>query len=206
MSDTQPDVHDNVQEPTNEAEQPQADQIVPPVPEAEVVSETDSAASAAQNGSNGSTGVEMQLADAQAKAAEYLDGWQRARADFANYKKRAEKEREEAYQVAAADTLRKLLPVIDDFDRAISNVPTEKADDDVIKGFSLIHRKMVSLLENSGIKVINPVGETFNPAQHEAIGQDDSSDVASGHITVVLQKGYLHGDRVLRPALVRVAS
>jgi molecular chaperone GrpE len=205
MSDTQPDV----QGTTNEAEQPkQADPNSQPAQDAEVVSGTDSAASAAQNGSNGSTGtgVEMQLADAQAKAAEYLDGWQRSRADFANYKKRAEKEREEVYQVASAETLRKLLPVIDDFDRAIANVPTEKAEDDVIKGFSLIHRKMLGLLDNSGIKVINPVGEAFNPALHEAIGQDDSSDVASGHITAVLQKGYVHGDKVLRPALVRVAS
>jgi molecular chaperone GrpE len=152
------------------------------------------------------TSLETQLSEAKAKAAEYLDGWQRARADFINYKKRSEQERADAYQTAATETLRKLLPVIDDFDRALSNVPSEKADDDVIKGFNLIHRKMVTLLESSGIKVINPVGEVFNPAYHEAIGQDESSDLPSGHITVVLQKGYLHGDKVLRPALVRVAA
>ena len=65
---------------------------------------------------------------------------------------------------------------------------------------------MVTLLENTGIKVINPVGEEFNPAFHEAIGQDETSDVPSGHISAVLQKGYMHGDKVLRPALVRVAA
>ncbi len=150
--------------------------------------------------------LEMQLADAQAKTAEYLDGWQRARAEFANYKKRAEQERADSYANATAETLRKFLPILDDLDRALANVPPDKADDDVIKGFSLISRKLLTLLETSGIKIINPVGEEFNPAFHEAIGQDESSDVASGHISAVLQKGYLHGDKVLRPALVRVAA
>lgn len=155
---------------------------------------------------NGEIDLEKLLAEAQAKATEYLDGWQRARAEFVNYRKRAEKERDESFQNASAETLRKILPIIDDFDRAISNVPADKADDEIIKGFSLIHRKMLSLLEGTGIKVINPVGEKFDPAFHEAIGQDESSDVPSGHITIVLQKGYVHGDKVLRPALVRVTA
>lgn len=150
--------------------------------------------------------LDVQLGEVQTKAAEYLEGWQRARADFVNYKKRADKEREEAYQIATVETFTKLLPVIDDFDLAVSNVPAEKANDDVIKGFNLIHRKFLSLLENAGIKVLNPVGEAFNPAFHEAIGQDESTTVQSGHVTVVLRKGYMHGERVLRPALVRVAS
>jgi molecular chaperone GrpE len=155
---------------------------------------------------NGEIDLEKQLAEAQAKATEYLDGWQRARAEFVNYRKRAEKEREESYQNASAETLRKILPIIDDFDRAVSNVPADKTEDEIIKGFSLIHRKLLTLLETSGIKVINPVGEKFDPAFHEAIGQDESGDVPSGHVTTVLQKGYLHGDKVLRPALVRVAA
>jgi molecular chaperone GrpE len=150
--------------------------------------------------------LEMELSAAQAKANEYLDGWQRARADFVNYKKRADKERDEAYQNGAVDTFKKLLPVIDDFDRAIANLPTDAANNDVIKGFALIHRKLLGLLENTGVKVINPVGEVFNPSFHEAIGQDESSNVPSGHVSTVLQKGYVYGDKVLRPALVRVAA
>jgi len=150
--------------------------------------------------------LEAQLTDAQAKAAEYLDGWQRARAEFANYRKRADQELTEAYAYAAVDTLRKILPVIDDFDRAISNVPKDQANDDVMKGFNLIHRKLTNLLEGAGITLINPVGEPFNPKYHEAIGTDESSDVPSGHVTAVLQKGYLYGDKVLRPALVRIAG
>jgi molecular chaperone GrpE len=165
--------------------------------------ETPAAASQAETGE---LSPEALLADAQAKANEYLDGWQRARAEFANYKKRAEKERDEIYQNATVESLRKVLPIIDDFDRAVANVPADKADDELIKGFSLIHRKLLTLLDNAGVKVIDPVGQEFDPAFHEAIGRDESSDVHSGHITVVLQKGYVYGDKVLRPALVRVAA
>lgn len=149
--------------------------------------------------------LEVQLTEAKAKAAEYLDGWQRARAEFANYKKRADKEREEIQRNTAVETFSRLLPVIDDLDRAITNIPTGKADDEIAKGLNLIHRKFLSLLDNAGVKVINPIGEPFNAAFHEALGQDESDTVASGHITTVSQKGYMYGDRVLRPALVRVA-
>jgi len=162
--------------------------------------------SAAAEPKAGEGSLETELTAAQAKASEYLEGWQRARADFVNYKKRADKERDEAYQNGAVDTFRKLLPVIDDFDRAIANLPADAANTDVIKGFSLIHRKLLGLLENTGVKVINPIGEVFNPSFHEAIGQDESSDVPSGHVSTVLQKGYVYGDKVLRPALVRVAA
>lgn len=147
-----------------------------------------------------------QLAEAQAKATEYLEGWQRARAEFINYRKRADKERDEIYTMATTDTLRKLLPIIDDLDRATSNIPPELADHDVLKGFSLIFRKLTTLLDSNSIQPINPVGEPFNPALHEALGQDDHAEVPSGHVSMVLQKGYVYGDKVLRPALVRVAS
>ncbi len=154
----------------------------------------------------GEASLQTQLSEAKTIADQYLDGWQRERAEFTNYRKRTEKEREEAYQNATIDTLRKILPIIDDFDRAIANVPADRAEDDVIKGFTLIHRKLIALLENSGVKVINPIGEEFNPAYHEAIGHDESDNVKSGHVSTVLQKGYVYGDKVLRPALVRVAA
>ncbi len=196
MSDTPRETQDT----PKQAEQQQPEQPADTNPIA-----TDVSASA-DGGKPTESSLETKLSEAQSKADEYLDGWQRARAEFANFKKRAEKERDEAYQNAAVDTLRKILPIIDDFDRAMSNVPAEKAEEDIIKGFTLIHRKLLNLLENSGIKVINPVGEEFNPAFHEAIGRDDNTDVPSGHVSTVLQKGYIYGDKVLRPALVRVAA
>jgi len=145
------------------------------------------------------------LIEAQAKSKEYLDSWQRERAEFANYRRRVDRERDEVYQTATIDTLKKLLPVIDDFDRALTSVPAEKANEDLAKGVTLIHRKMLSLLDVAGVKLINPVGEAFDPKAHEAIGHDESDTVETGHVSTVLQKGYMYGDKVIRPAIVRVA-
>lgn len=150
--------------------------------------------------------AQKHLTEAQQKAQEYLDGWQRARAEFANYRKRADKERDDAFQSAAVETLKRLLPVMDDFERAVSVVPAEQLEVEPIKGFSLIHRKLSSLLESAGLKAVDPKGEPFDPAFHEALGHDPAGDVPSGHITMVLQKGYVYGERVVRPALVRVAE
>jgi molecular chaperone GrpE len=156
---------------------------------------------------NPANGVNMmaEMIEAQNKSKEYLEALQRERAEFANYRRRVDRERDEVYQTATLDTLKKLLPVVDDFDRAMATVPAEKAGEDLAKGVSLIHRKMLSLLETAGVKVINPVGEAFDPKFHEGLGQDDSDTVTSGHVTVVLQKGYIYGEKVIRPALVRIA-
>jgi len=150
--------------------------------------------------------LEQQLAEAKAEAARNLDGWQRMAAEFANYRKRVDKERAETFQLATVETLKKLLPVIDDFDRAIQAVPPDKANGLAYEGLTIIHRKLSTLLESAGIKVINPIGEPFNAAYHEANGQDEGSGKPSGQVTAVLQKGYIYCDKVLRAALVRVAS
>lgn len=149
--------------------------------------------------------LEAQLKQAQAQAAEYLDGWQRARAEFANFRRRAEKEREEISQNTIIEWWGRLLPVIDDFERAVALVPEDRRDDELIKGFGLIYRKLTTLLESAGLKPIDPLGQPFDPTYHEALGRDEAGEVPSGHITLVLQKGYLCGERVVRPALVRVA-
>src|SRR6478672_3360429 len=158
MSDTQPEA----KEQANGSSQANGMDTKPLSGGDKPVNGTGSTTASTQAGTT-PTNTDADLAGVQAKAAEYLEGWQRARADFANYKKRAEKEREEVYQIAAADMLRRILPVIDDFDRAISNLPAGKEDDDVIKGFTLIYRKLLNLLDNAGIKVLNPIGEVFNP-------------------------------------------
>lgn len=147
-----------------------------------------------------------QLDEAKAEAAKNLDGWQRATAEFVNYRKRIDKERSEVYATAAVDAYKKIIPIIDDFDRAVSFVPAEKQADQAVDGFKQIHRKMLNLLEAAGVKQINPVGEAFDPAFHEAIGQDEGTGKPAGTVTVVLQKGYVYGDKVLRAALVRVAG
>jgi molecular chaperone GrpE len=147
-----------------------------------------------------------ELVQIQAKATEYLDGWQRERAEFANYRKRVEREKEETFQRAQITVLKKLLPVIDDLERALDNTPSDIADHPWTQGVVLIGDKFHNLLHSSGLVEISTVGEAFDPNRHEAVGMDDHDEIASGHVTVVLQKGYAYGDKVLRPAMVRVAN
>ncbi len=149
---------------------------------------------------------EDELSALQKQVNEYLEGWQRERADFANYKKRVERDLKDSYQNASLDVLIKLLPVIDDFDRAMSSIPESFAGHGWLNGVMLIHRKFQKMLDEYGVTPIEPTGQPFDPTRHEAVGMDDTTEVESGHVTVTLQKGYQCGDRVLRPALVRVAS
>jgi molecular chaperone GrpE len=150
--------------------------------------------------------LEQALAASQQQAKEYLENWQRERADFVNYKKRAERELRESQEYARINALTTLLPVIDDFDLAMTNLPDELKDQPWLEGVAAIQRKFNRILDEHGIVVIDPVGEPFDPNQHEALGMDSDTDQESGHVTMTLQKGYRCGDRVLRPALVRVAG
>jgi molecular chaperone GrpE len=150
--------------------------------------------------------LQEELDKVRTEAAEYLEGWQRARAEFANYRKRVDRERQDLFKQASVDVLKQLLPVIDDFDRAVENVPQEIADNNWVQGMSMVRQKFQTILDNNDLQAIDPLGEAFDPNKHEAIGTDDSTEMESGHITAVLQKGYVHGEHVLRPALVRVAN
>jgi len=149
--------------------------------------------------------LQQSLADSQGKANEYLDGWQRSRADFANYKKRIEREQSQVYQSAAGSILKRQLEVLDDLDRALRNRPQEGDGALWAAGIELVYRKLTSIMENEGVKVMQAEGQSFDPNLHEAISSEESPNHDSGQIIEVLQKGYLLGDRVLRPALVRVA-
>jgi molecular chaperone GrpE len=147
-----------------------------------------------------------EVAALEKKAKEYMDGWMRERADFSNYKKRVETQLRDSAQNAAVEALVTLLPVIDDFERAMANVPPELADNPWLNGVSMIQRKFQKMLDDQGVTILDPVGDVFDPSRHEAVGMEDSDEVESGHVTTTLQKGYLHGERVLRPALVKVAN
>lgn len=142
----------------------------------------------------------------QKKADEYLAALQRSRAEFANYKKRTEREKADGRKIGAVDALTRLLPIIDDFERAVDNVPENLAEEPWIKGTELMLPKFHKLLAEFDVEVMDPTGEPFDPNRHEAIGMDDTDSVPSGHVTITLQKGYVSGERVLRPALVRVAN
>lgn len=147
----------------------------------------------------------VRLEEAEARAAEYLDGLQRERAAFQNYRKRTERERGEQSRLVVGNLLLKLLPTLDDFYRAMEAVPAG-ARDEWFEGVMLIQRKLERFLEDEGVTEIPALGQPFDPQLHEAVGVDPDATAESGTITEVVQRGYRLGDRVLRPALVRVAG
>ena len=152
-----------------------------------------------------SDSLQQELTKARSEAAEYLEGWQRARAEFANYKKRVERDQALIYQNAASSVIRRYVDIIDDLERALKNRPQEGEGLSWAGGVELIYRKFLAILESEGVTQTDPTGEMFDPNLHEAVTSEDSPDHESGEIIEVLQKGYLIGDRILRPAMVRVA-
>jgi molecular chaperone GrpE len=150
--------------------------------------------------------LEEQLSASEEKAAEYLDGWQRARAEFANARKRLERERAEAYRNASVDYAKKLLPILDDFDRALENLPSEIGKDNWFEGISLVRRKLESILDSLDVVTIEAKGQLFDPNFHEALALVESDDFESGIVVEEVQTGYRLGDRVIRPSLVNVSA
>jgi molecular chaperone GrpE len=147
-----------------------------------------------------------QLELAQQEAAENKAGWQRTAADYSNYRRRTEQDREANLGLANEVLLAKLLPIADDFDRAIAQKPDELAKAPWVDGIVAIDRKLRQLLDSEGLTPIEAVGQPFDPHQHEAIVQEETSKVPEGTITAELQRGYRLRDRVLRPSLVAVAK
>ena len=147
------------------------------------------------------------LEAAQAKANEYLDGWQRERAEFYNYKKRMEREQSQGGQNALGNAIRRYLDIADDLARALKNKNRPEEGEGAIwaNGIDLIHKKLIAAFEADGIKVIDTDGKYFDPNLHEAISHEDSPDHESGQVIEVVQPGYTLGERVIRPARVRVA-
>ena len=148
--------------------------------------------------------LQQELAECRSKSDEYLDGWQRARAEFTNYRKRVERDQALMQQTLTGNIVKRYLEIIDDLDRALKNRPQEGEGASWANGIELIYRKLLNILESNGVTRM-PTGEMFDPNLHEAITSEDSNDHQSGEIIEVVQQGYLMGDRVLRPALVRVA-
>jgi len=151
------------------------------------------------------TALRQELEQTKAKEAEYLDGWQRARAELANARKRFQREQEQAYANAAGLVLTRLLPIVDDLERAFDTLPHNLSGLTWIGGILLIQRKLGLILEQEGVVPIEAVGQPFDPFAHEAVTHEPSDTVPEGHVISEVQKGYKMGDRVLRPTLVRVS-
>ena len=147
--------------------------------------------------------LNKKLAEAESKTSEYKDSWLRSQAEFQNYRKRLERDSEVQYLSMKGDIIKKVLPILDDLERALQN---RAADDAWANGIELIARKFQNILENEGLKKLDALGKEFDPNFHEAISHEPANGAQSGHVIGVVQNGYMLGERVIRPALVRVAQ
>jgi molecular chaperone GrpE len=149
--------------------------------------------------------LEADLAAAGQEVAENLAGWQREAADFRNYKRRTDQERDTILGLASESLLRKVLTLADDFDRAVEAMPRELTTLSWIEGIVAIDRKLRMLLDSEGVTPIEVLGKPFDPREHEAITHETTTSAPDETVIGEIQRGYRIRDRVLRPALVSVA-
>jgi molecular chaperone GrpE len=152
-----------------------------------------------------------QLTELKEKAVKADENWERLlrlTADFENYKKRATREKQEAIKYANENVLQKLVPVLDNFDMAVS--ATQNAQGDAVQslqtGINMIHQQLKSALVESGLEEVEAAGKPFDPNLHEAVSQQETTEAPEGQVVQQLRKGYRFRDRLLRPATVIVAK
>jgi molecular chaperone GrpE len=139
-----------------------------------------------------------------AERNDYYDRLLRKTAEFDNYRKRVERERREQADQSVADLLLELLLVVDDFDRALT--VGGAAGDAYRKGVELIHAKLHDLLRKQGLRPIDALGTDFDPNVHQAVSHEESAEHREGEVIGEMRRGYMRGDRLLRPAMVKVAK
>ena len=138
--------------------------------------------------------LKERLKDAEAKAKEYLDGWQRAQADFVNIRKRDEEAKVEFLKFAKTDLIDQLMPVLDSLSLAQGHAEP-------------IYKQLMQILKSNGLEEDNPMGETFDPRKHEAVGSVETDKKDEDHkILEVVQKGYILSGKIIRPAKVRIGE
>lgn len=152
-----------------------------------------------------------QLDDLKNRAAKADENWQRflrATADFENYKKRAQREREESIKFANEAIVKRLVPVLDNFDMALAAAGQDKANtaQSLQTGVAMIHQQLRNALLESGLEEVDAAGKAFDPNIHEAVSQQESAEVPEGQVLQQLRKGYKLRDRLIRPATVVVAK
>lgn len=140
------------------------------------------------------------------KIEELTDKVVRQMAEFDNFRKRTEKEKSQMYEIGAKDIIDKILPVIDNFERGLSVVPEDKKDDSFVQGMEMIYKQLMTTLESAGVKVIEAVGQEFNPDFHNAVMHVEDNEVGENIVVEEFQKGYMYRDSVVRYSMVKVAN
>ena len=140
------------------------------------------------------------------KIEELTDRLTRQMAEFDNFRKRTEKEKSQMYEIGAKDIIEKILPVVDNFERGIAAVPEEEKSNPFAEGMEKIYKKLMTTLEEIGVKPIEAVGQEFDPDFHNAVMHVEDEEVGENIITEEFQKGYLYRDSVVRHSMVKVAN
>jgi molecular chaperone GrpE len=162
---------------------------------------------AATNGqTDGIAELQARIAQLEKESAENRDQWLRAAADYKNFKRRTDQERADLIRGASAGLLLKLLPVVDDIERALASVTPDVAATPWYNGFRLIPQKLQTILESEGVTTIDALGQEFDPNIHEAVIYEPAGEGQEGKVVAELQKGYRLRERVLRPTMVKVGQ
>jgi molecular chaperone GrpE len=149
--------------------------------------------------------LQGRIAQLERESAEHRDQWLRAVADYKNFKRRADAERADLIRGASASLLLKLLPIMDDLERALDSATPEVAGSAWYGGFKLIPQKLATILESEGVSPIAATGAEFDPNLHEAVIYEDAEG-QEGKVIADLQRGYRLRDKVLRPSMVKVGK
>jgi molecular chaperone GrpE len=150
--------------------------------------------------------LEAELEKERAAATDYMQRWQRAQADYSNFRRRAEQERDQQQKLYRAQALAMLLPALDTLERAFVSLPATLRGYSWIDGVALAQLQLDGALRNAGVAPIDiEVGAEFDPHRHEAIGEIASAEVPAGRVAAIIQRGYLLGDVLLRPTLVQLS-
>ena len=185
-----------------DAGQEAEDETIAAVEETEVVEETPEEVAA----SDAVVQLVGELKDAIKARDDWEDRYLRAAAEFSNARRRAEVRADSEIRASRERLLNSIIPVVDDFERAFQLVPADETDSTWVNGFTLIQRKLQGTLLREGVTVIEAEGQPFDPSLHQAVMVEEVDGAESDTVTEVLQRGYMLDDRVLRPAMVKVAQ
>jgi molecular chaperone GrpE len=148
--------------------------------------------------------LQSELADKERLLEEYNDRYKRLQADFDNFRRRTRQEKEELSNIMAQNIILELLPILDNFERALGSATQDT--DKMLSGVEMIYRQLNQVLEKNGLAAVEAVGKVFNPQQHEAVMRIEDAEQCDGMIVEELQRGYAVKGKVIRPSMVKVVS
>lgn len=193
-------------EETLEAQQHEEQQDTAQADSADVVEPQEEATEASSDDASSDDADSPEVAELRKQVEEHQQRLLRVQADYDNFRRRTRLEKEDYLKYASADLIEKLLPVLDNFDRALAAGQNGNDHDALFKGIDMIYRQFQGVLEDAGLSAMDAKGQAFNPEFHEAVMKEESDEHEEGIVLEELQKGYMFKDKVLRPAMVKVSG